>query len=294
MKISILIASKNRERYINNLLYDIESQELRASEIIIIDQSEKKYTLTSNNKIFQIPDFGQGPCRARNLGLEKCTGEIIVFLDDDIHIEPDFLERLCVPIIKAETKVVVGAMCDEEGHYRNQENIAWRSNSRNWLLSLTTNPDFPGRCPALSFTTCCAAIHRSVYEKVGKFDEFFDPDGAGEDRDYGLRIFEAGFNILFDGSAKVNHLAALSGGRRDKAKSAPNYFGFSPIEANSYYLIAKHFGLNALDQQVYSMKYYYLSKLITINPKVIFRNLERIKNLTRLTKQLKAHFSNNK
>jgi len=292
--ISIVIASKNRYCFIQNLIQDLYLQIIQDLEIIIVDQSDKPYKLTDLKRIIHLLDDQRGPCHARNLGLEKCTGEIIVFLDDDIHIEPDFLERLCVPIIKAETQVVVGAMCDEEGHYRNQENITWRSNSRNWLLSLTSNPDFPGRCPALSFTTCCAAIHRSVYEKVGKFDEFFDPDGAGEDRDYGLRIFEAGFNILFDGSAKVNHLAALSGGRRDKAKSAPNYFGLSPIEANSYYLIAKHFGLNALDQQVYSMKYYYLSKLIAINPKVTFRNLVNIMNLSRLTKQLKAHFSNNK
>jgi len=237
--ISIIIASKNREDYIRNLLTDLNNQSIQAQEVLIIDQSERPYIFDEYDNIHHIIDNHTGPCHARNLGLERSSGEIIVFLDDDIRIETDFLETLCSPINNGVCLAVVGAMCDPDGQYSSSTNDTWNKEYANWLLALTANPCFPGQSTTLSFTTCCSAIHRNVYHQIGGFDPFFDPNGAGEDREYGLRILKAGHNILYQGKACVRHLGAPSGGRRGIGMG----FKYQNIlEANSAYIIAKHFG----------------------------------------------------
>lgn len=236
MTTSIIIASRDRESYVHNLLKDLNKQTLLPDEIIVVDQSEEPYEGLSD--IIHIKDTGNvGPCRARNLALEHCRGDILLFIDDDVRVEPDYVQTICNPILAGESLVVVGAMCDKDGVYPNKIYPRWKKGYKNWLLALTANPDYPGRCPTLSFTTACAAIHRSVYEKIGGFDPFFDPDGAGEDREYGLRIFHSGHSILFNGEAKVSHLGAPSGGRRSMVRE-----DLSPLEKNSVYIVAKYFG----------------------------------------------------
>lgn len=240
--ISVIIPSRNRYPFVQDLLHDLSQQEIRADEIIIVDQSDKPYPdLTCRHLI----DDNIGPCHAKNIGLEKCTGEIIIFLDDDIRIETGFIKTITTPIIEGRSNVVVGAILNAEGHYRNSSYPLWKQEGRDWLLSLTANPNDPGTHQTLSFPTGCSAIHRSVFEKIGGFDEFFDPDGAGEDREYGLRIFHAGFSLLYEGKACVRHLGAPSGGRRS---SATGYKYLNALEANSVYIVAKYFSWSVFDR----------------------------------------------
>jgi len=239
LKISIIIASRNRELYIKGLLSDLQQQIIIPEEIIIIDQSDTPYNLETSPGVTHILDKEIGPCHARNVGLEQSIGEIIVFLDDDARVESDFLKNICTPIFNGKSFAVVGAICDAEGNYRNDEYPFWQREKHNWLLALGASPNFPGSCLTLAFPTGCAAIHRSIYEKVGGFDPFFDPNGAGEDREFGLRIFHAGYSILYDGKAYIRHLHAPSGGR----SSTPGGYKYQNVlEANSVYIVAKYFG----------------------------------------------------
>lgn len=241
--ISIIIASKNRYHHLENLLRDISCQDLQPVEVLVIDQSDQPYSLSSDDNVFHIPD--NGPCRARNIGLSNCKGDIIIFLDDDIRIGKEFVSTLTKPITEENYSVVVGAVCDSEGRYPNESASSRFTKGRNWLLTLTSNPDFPGRYETLSFPAGCAAITREVYETIGDFDTFFDPDGAGEDREYAIRIFKAGFSILYEGNAKINHLGASTGGRRD---SASKFKRINILDANCAYIVMKHFNINVFEQ----------------------------------------------
>ena len=268
MTCSVIIASRNRYPFVYDLLKDLHKQTLPADEIIIVDQSDIPYQITEVPGIIHIIDNQRGPCHARNLGLERCAGDIIVFLDDDIRIDEDFLQNLCHPIINGSYNVVVGAICDAEGHYPNVNYSLWKQDRRNWLLSLTANPGDTGTHPTISFASGCSAIHRSVYEKIGGFDVFFDPDGAGEDREYGLRIFNAGFPSLYVGKACVRHLGAPSGGRRG---SASGFRYQNILEANSAYIVAKYFGWQVLEDFCSTWLRSIFNKGKSINPRIWVR-----------------------
>lgn len=232
-KISVIIPTRNRKRYLESLLIDLEAQTLTPYEIIIVDQSSDPYHL-DKCKYFHLNSIG--PSIARNYGIKNSSGEIIVFLDDDVHIEADFIQRLVLPILQGKSFVSCGAVCDKFGNYLKHEIGNWENRGNSLLKVITANPDHPYDQYCFSFPTGCAAISRDVLLHVGCFDEFFDPNGAGEDREMALRLLRNGYSIYYTGSAKSWHLVASYGGRRDIGISS------ALLDANIGYIIFRHFG----------------------------------------------------
>jgi GT2 family glycosyltransferase len=274
MKISIIIASANRPECLVNVLYDLQQQELPADEIIVVDQSSTPYQLQD---CVHIRDTGRGPCRARNLGLGATSGEIVVFLDDDIRVKPDFLRHLCTPILTNQFVAVTGAICDSEWRYDHAREAVtkervWRGRgSSTWIKDLTNNPSHPYSGLTFSFGTGCSAVLKSALNEVGPFDTFFDPDGAGEDREMGLRLFHAGYSIFYTGKAQVSHLGWPSGGRRDTHLTGRVY----PLEKNLLYIVGKYFSETVLSEYSRCWSYSYATRTLSWSPRSWLQSLRR-------------------
>jgi GT2 family glycosyltransferase len=265
--ISVIIPSKNRYQILLQLLQDLACQTKVPEEIIVVDQSDQPY---ENLDCTHIIDVGNGPCRARNLGVKNSHGDILVFLDDDIRIENDFLEKLCKPIINQRYDVVSGAICDEMGHYLRSDRFYWRNMEKMIFRAMTISPSNPEPGLSLCMPGGCSAITRSAFYKVGGFDTYFDPDGAGEDRELGIRLFLNGFPIYYNPSAKIKHLASNYGGRRDIQKASIDILG-----ANIAYIIGLYFTRNNLKQYIREyLKSTFLSGL-TIKPISWYRSTRR-------------------
>lgn len=279
--ISVIIPSLNRQGYVENLLVDLSHQTRKADEVIVIDQSRQPYNLDNCVYISMLEKLG--PCQARNVGMEKATGEILVFLDDDIHLPATFLEEITQPILDESYRVVVGAMADGQGNYLPPYDQPWKVDTAWWLNAMTANPCFPGRRISLGFTTCCAAVRRSVFQDIGLFDSFFDPDGAGEDRELGLRMYFAGIPILFNGAAKVHHFGDPVGGRRAVPSLASlvestgkfDVTEFTPLEKNLVYITAKHFGPKVFRSHCRAWLLSTLMDRTTLNPVSWIRVIRR-------------------
>lgn len=233
-KVSVIIPSRDRRSCVEALLADIGGQTLLPHEVIVVDQSPQPYGTLEGARV--VRDEGRGPCRARNAGARVASGDILVFLDDDARVEPAFTEVLCEPIVTGRAVASTGSMCDEEGRYPDAP-TGWESATDSWIVALTANPRRPGDGVTLSFSTACCAVDASVFEEIGGFDTFFDPNGAGEDREMGLRLFSAGHHIAYRGDARLHHAAHPVGGRRDSGHARLNV-----LQANLYYAVAKHFG----------------------------------------------------
>ena len=256
--ISAIIPSRNRKQYLLDLLDDLSVQTIHVHEVVVVDQSDIPYNL--ENCVY-IRDDGTGPCRARNRGVAAATGEILVFLDDDIRIAAELLEDLCGPIIRGEYSAVTGAVCDKTGQYPRAAPCFWRFEGKSWLQSLTGNPGHPGLGLCLGVSTGVCAIEARVLRLVGGFDVFFDPDGAAEDRELGLRLFHHGYSICYNGAARVRHLAASHGGRRSSFAVA------SPLEANLLYVVGKYFGPNVFSSYCRSWLWEYPFRKVTLDPR---------------------------
>lgn len=62
---------------------------------------------SKDNRIIYIKKENSGVCSARNLGLDKATGNYIAFVDADNYIFPFMYERLYILMIDNETDLVI-------------------------------------------------------------------------------------------------------------------------------------------------------------------------------------------
>ena len=103
MKVSVIIPSYNRFKYLLNAIKSTKEQSHEDTEIIVInDCSTQKEYYTHDFKNVKIIHLDKNskqnfsfPCAAhvRNVGMRQASGEYIAFLDDDDIWFPDKLER---------------------------------------------------------------------------------------------------------------------------------------------------------------------------------------------------------
>ena len=91
MKLSVIIPVKNERRrfnYIDQLLDCLDKQTVKPLETIISDADYGK-------EEYDVDFVVQGglPAVGRNSGASIAKGEYLLFLDADMYIKPDFLEK---------------------------------------------------------------------------------------------------------------------------------------------------------------------------------------------------------
>lgn len=101
MKVSVIIAAYNIEKYIEKCLESVVNQTLGEIEIIVINDGSTDRTLEiiksmaiKEDRILIIDKENQGSIEARKDGIETARGEYILFVDGDDWIEIDTLELL--------------------------------------------------------------------------------------------------------------------------------------------------------------------------------------------------------
>ena len=110
--VSIIIPVYNCEKYITICLDSLINQTYSNIEIILVndgsnDRSEDviREFAKNDNRIKLYNQINQGVSVARNTGLDKATGEYIMFVDADDYIELDMVDELIKPIQNEHTIV---------------------------------------------------------------------------------------------------------------------------------------------------------------------------------------------
>lgn len=101
MKISLVIPTYGRVSSLSECLSSLESCKSRPDEVLILDQNDNENfklngkRISAAQKAMPETSFRQihlevkSSVRARNIGIQKSTGDIIVFSDDDIEYSED-------------------------------------------------------------------------------------------------------------------------------------------------------------------------------------------------------------
>ena len=195
-KISIVIRTKNEERWILKCLEQIKKQTFRDFEIILVDnnstdQTVQKATIAGVKKIFVIKNFLPG--KALNLGIKKSLGEFIVCLSAHcIPTNKDWLKNL-IKNFKLESNVA--------GVYGRQEPMEFSKDSDKRDLFLVFGLDRKVQIKDSFFHNANSIIKKSIWEKI-KFDEKITNI---EDRLWGEKIIQSGYKIIYEPSASVFH-----------------------------------------------------------------------------------------
>ena len=96
LTVSVIIPTRNRAEDLAKTLESLLTQTVQPAELIIVDQSaEKSYTDFLPIPVVYVHDQTlSGASHARNVGMDHARGDILLFLDDDVVMEPNFIEEM--------------------------------------------------------------------------------------------------------------------------------------------------------------------------------------------------------
>ena len=228
--VSIIIPTFNRYNVLSSLLADLEKQNYSNFEVLIIDQSwdfNEEFYKRYKYKINIIRQKTPALWRARNKGIETANSDLLLFLDDDSRLRPDWIfEHLkCIDYFKADissgiSKSKIGAKIPENYSY----------------FRLSDQLD-----------TGNVLIKKEVFIKCGLFDEKFEKMRMG-DGEFGVRSYLNGFKNISNPKAYREHLKIKYGGLRYwghwDAYRSKNILAPRPIPS-VLYLYRKYWGNDA-------------------------------------------------
>jgi glycosyltransferase involved in cell wall biosynthesis len=97
MRTTVLVATRNRAEQLDRCLSSIERDTSRTDrEIIVVDNGSTDRTrdVLASHDVVALRLARPGKCRALNLGLRAAHGEIILFTDDDVTVEPGWTDAI--------------------------------------------------------------------------------------------------------------------------------------------------------------------------------------------------------
>lgn len=139
----------------------------------------------------------RGAASARNHGARLASGEVLLFLDDDMMADPEILEQHARSHAGG-ADAVLGHIPLDPGSPRNflSAGVAsWAEERRQRLVET-------GEVTMYDIITPQLSVRRAVFEALGGFDEAFTRGGSygNEDLDLGVRLLE-GYRVVFNPDA---------------------------------------------------------------------------------------------
>ncbi len=193
-KVSIIIRTKNEERWITSCLDKIYSQTYKNFEIIIADNCSTDKTVVKAKKypikLIKIKKFFPG--KAINDAIKVSSGEIIICLSAHcIPVNNYWLEKLISPL---KNKTIAGV-------YGRQEPMPYSSiyDKRDLLLLFGLDRKVQTKDPF--FHNANSAFLKKIWKKNN-----FDENTTNiEDRIWASQVINQGFKILYEPKASVFH-----------------------------------------------------------------------------------------
>lgn len=209
--ISAVIVNYNGGKCIIKSIHTLYQQEIQLKEIIVIDNGSTDGSIDlikTNFPNVQLIELGKntGASKARNIGLKKCTTELVLILDDDVYLSKDCLSQMLITFNQEMSTVIcprvllfpecniiqtdgaathfVGTMILRHGYFHVKDTP----------IEATT----VGGC-----TSACLLVNRKHVLEAGGFDEVYFI--YLEDLEFSLRLRSLGYKIICEPAAVVYH-----------------------------------------------------------------------------------------
>lgn len=205
---SLIICSRNRPYLLRDTVRSVLAGSTLPSELIIVDQStepqDQQFTGQSEERcsVRYIWTQSVGLSRARNIGIGAATYDIVVFIDDDMLVPPDWLSIAVSTLVKHGARSVVTGRVLPTAY-------EGRATFASAAIADRVPRVYAGRVGRDVLAGAQMVMYRRCFADVGLFDERF---GAGtefpaEDGDLGYRLLEAGYRIVYEPKSVVFHRA---------------------------------------------------------------------------------------
>lgn len=165
-------------------------------------------------RVVHAPDGGAS--HARNSGARAASTPVVAFLDDDVEVDPHWLEGVLrgfgrEPGVSGVTGLILPASLEDAGQVRMQQFGGFDKGGRPALFDLDRHahdhPLYP-YLPGIYGSGANMALRREVFTRLGGFDERLGPGTrtrGGEDIDLLLRAVLAGELLAYEPQSLVHH-----------------------------------------------------------------------------------------
>lgn len=280
-KVSIIMATYNRERFIEETLLSIQKQTFLDWECLIIDDGGTDNTVEvitpllekdSRFKYFKRKDnYLKGLSGCRNYGLDLAKGAYIIFFDDDDIVHPQNLE-LCVLELQDDEISFCRYIRDVftgDFHYEfdySKKYTSFYIGKKNIERMLKNE---------LQFNSCAILWKKQCFKK----NRFAETLMYAEDWELYSRIVSSGFNGISIGKT-------LFYGRKHAQSNTGEYDRKNPIRKASYAEAILLVVQNLKEKKLltYSLKRYFISFSIDFEEFNLFKNILNLLELSTFEK----------
>jgi GT2 family glycosyltransferase len=208
---TVLVCSRDRPRLLAETVASVLASSRVPRELLVVDQStvaQGELAALGGVRgctVTYLHTTERGLSRARNTGLRAAAYDIVVLLDDDMLVEPEWLGCLLAGFVDGGACTVVTGRVLAGPHEEGDGVVPPAA-----LVTQPTAAVYRGRQSTDVMAGANVALHREVAIAIGGFDERL---GAGarfpsaEDNDMGLRLLDAGCEVRHVPGAVVLHRA---------------------------------------------------------------------------------------
>ena len=243
MTISAVIPTWNRADLLRSVLMNLQSQTRSPDQIIVVDNGSRDESSVVARQhgvdLIAFPD-NRGFAVAVNEGILRARGNWILILNNDVVLQPDWLERLCASAEAGGAAFAVGKLLRPDGS--SQIDGSW---------DLVSRAAYAWRCGygkpdggvwstkrKIHFAPMTAALfRRDVFSRIGLLETRFE--SYYEDVDFGVRCALAGLDGVYEPTAVATHMSKTTLGKS-------SYRVYFLTARNQVLILAKYYSFTTL------------------------------------------------
>jgi glycosyltransferase involved in cell wall biosynthesis len=213
MKISSIICTRNRARYLSHAIRSLAQQDLASDdyEILVIDNGSTDATkqivselMTEVSNLRYVHEEKPGLSNARNRGLEEAVGPVVAFLDDDAIAAQGWLAAILAAFNAEPQPACVGGPVEP---WWEIPQPAWFPDSlvgchSRYYGATARGYNYPVEHPI----GCNVAFLKERVVQIGRFNAQLQK--YNDETELISRLVAAGGRIFYEPRARVQHLVA--------------------------------------------------------------------------------------
>jgi glycosyltransferase involved in cell wall biosynthesis len=219
VNVTVIVCTYNRCQSLAKALDSVAASVLPDSvgwEVLVVDNNSKDrtrevvetYCRRYPRQFRYLFESKQGKSHALNSGILEARGDVVAFMDDDVIVEPTWLQLLTAPLGSGDCAGVGGRILPARAFVPPKWLLLNGPYSTGSMLALFDLGDQPGELREPPFGTNMA-FRKSVFGKYGAFRTDMGPcpgsELRNEDTEFGRRLLAGGERLWYEPSAIVYH-----------------------------------------------------------------------------------------
>ena len=248
--ISILICTRDRASDLRQTLEAIANLRFSVElpcELVVVDNASRDETAqvveeagkkAGNLEIRCIHEASPGLSYARNTAIKAARGEVILFTDDDVRPDANWLAGMSTPLLNGEADAVTGGV-RLAPHLERK----WMTDTHRGYFACSAHcSGVPGALVGANMS-----VHRRVFEKIPAFDVELGAGrmGFAEDTLFSFQLLEAGYRLHGAWDVQIEHHFDPSRLGREPLRKRALQQGHSNAYIWHHWLHAKQLGTRA-------------------------------------------------